>query len=281
MNDKTSTTDETDSVISRSLRELLTLVGKLDLRLNVIEEQVKKIDGVQKSLNSLTTRVRFLEDEIHKVKDKHIEIEKSAEMISDLYDDMKDSTLKTNSEIKSMKKTVEMVDSNTKQIETVVMTNKDNQQAILDTIEDIQCRSMKQNLVFHGLREDKHEDTESRLKDFIYYELCIEKNIEFTNVHRFGRHVFGKSRPIVAVFMYQKDLQLVRKNAHYLKDTNFWINEQFPKAVEQRRRELYPILRSHKRAGHQVKLVRDRLYIDNQLYDGQETPSRSCSIIQC
>ncbi|XP_069110390.1 uncharacterized protein [Argopecten irradians] len=198
-------------------------------------------------------------------------------MISDLYDDMKDSTLKTNSEIKSMKKTVEMVDSNTKQIETVVMTNKDNQQAILDTIEDIQCRSMKQSLVFHGLREDKHEDTESRLKDFIYYELCIEKNIEFTNVHRFGRHVFGKSRPIVAVFMYQKDLQLVRKNAHYLKDTNFWINEQFPKAVEQRRRELYPILRSHKRAGHQVKLVRDRLYIDNQLYDGQETPSRSFS----
>lgn len=44
------------------------------------------------------------------------------------------------------------------------------------------------------------------------------------------------------------------------------VNEQFPDAVEVRRKRLYPIMKHHKSAGHHVKLVRDRLYIDGQLF---------------
>jgi hypothetical protein len=46
----------------------------------------------------------------------------------------------------------------------------------------------KYNLVFTGLGgESKTEDTEGKLRDFIFHELGIEQNIAFVNVHRFKR----------------------------------------------------------------------------------------------
>lgn len=56
---------------------------------------------------------------------------------------------------------------------------------------------------FTGLGgETNSEDTEKKLRDFLYYEVETEKNIEFNNVHRFGRFVRGKDRPIVARLLY-------------------------------------------------------------------------------
>ena len=70
---------------------------------------------------------------------------------------------------------------------------------------DLQRRSMKYNLVFTGLGgEERDEDTESKLKDFLNIELGINWNIEFGNVHRFGKFRKGKNRPIVVRFLYEK-----------------------------------------------------------------------------
>lgn len=44
------------------------------------------------------------------------------------------------------------------------------------------------------------------------------------------------------------------------------VSEQFPPEVEARRKKLYPVLRRAKRDGKSVSLVRDRLYIDGELY---------------
>lgn len=80
-------------------------------------------------------------------------------------------------------------------------------------------------------------------------------------MHRFGKFIRGKHRPIVARFLYHKDLQRVRDNSYKLKNTNFGINEQFPVVVEERRKKLYPVMKEHKRAGDKAKLVRDKNYI--------------------
>lgn len=65
---------------------------------------------------------------------------------------------------------------------------------------DLKCRSLKNNIVFTGLwDETNNEDTERKLRDFIYQELEIENNIKFNNVHRFGRFYPGKDRPIFSL----------------------------------------------------------------------------------
>jgi len=57
------------------------------------------------------------------------------------------------------------------------------------------------------------------------------------------------------------------KNSDYrLKGQPFSINEQFPVAVEEKRKRLYPVMKENKTRGKKEKLVRDRLYIDGVLY---------------
>jgi len=55
-------------------------------------------------------------------------------------------------------------------------------------------------------------------------------------------------------------------NAYWLRNTPYGIRQQFPREIEDRRSELYPIQKEAKRQGKRVALIRDRLYIDNGLY---------------
>jgi hypothetical protein len=136
---------------------------------------------------------------------------------------------------------------------------------------DLKCRSMKNNLVFTGLGgETNREDTEGKLRDFIFHELGLEHHIEFGNVHLFGRFQSGKDQPIVARFIYQGDLVCVKKSAYKLKGKRYGIHEQYPSEIEDRRRELYPVQKQYKQSGHKTKMVRDRLYIDGQLFRGSD-----------
>ena len=69
---------------------------------------------------------------------------------------------------------------------------------------------MKYNLIFSGLHEQPNENVEDKLRRFLYYEMGIEQQIEFGNVHRFGKKNNGH-RPIIARFLYYSDLEMVKK----------------------------------------------------------------------
>lgn len=86
---------------------------------------------------------------------------------------------------------------------------------------------MINNLVFTGLNKMRKEDTERLLKVFLQNELGISYHIEFCQSPR------GKS-PIVARFIYHKDLQDVLNNAYNFRYTPYGIRQQFPKEIEDR-----------------------------------------------
>ena len=70
----------------------------------------------------------------------------------------------------------------------------------------------------------------------------------------------------MARFLYHVDLEHVLIIANRLKGTQYGIREQFPQEIENRRKPLYPVMRRVRQEKRQVTLVRDRLYIDNELY---------------
>ena len=90
--------------------------------------------------------------------------------------------------------------------------------------------------------------------------------IEFGNIHRIGRRGTNNARPIVARFMYHNDLQMVLQNAYKLKGSSSGISEQYPAEINNRRKNLYPIMREAKQQRRHVVLVRDRLFIDGEQY---------------
>lgn len=102
---------------------------------------------------------------------------------------------------------------------------------------------MKKNMIFTGLGHSHNEECELKLRDFIYKELRINHFIEIGNVHRFGKRGVNEAIPIIARFIYHRDLELVLKNGYRLRNTQYGVNEQFPAEIENRRRSIYPIMK--------------------------------------
>jgi len=72
---------------------------------------------------------------------------------------------------------------------------------------DMQCRTVKYNLIFTGLDEQADENCKNKLRNFIYryQEMKIPERIEFGNIHRFGKKNAERPRPIIARFLYYSD----------------------------------------------------------------------------
>ena len=129
---------------------------------------------------------------------------------------------------------------------------KENEE-LKDHVLDMRCRSMKYNLIFTGIKEHRNENTEEVLRMFLSEELGLEEWFEFGN--------------IVAKFLYNWQLDLVLDSARFLRGRQYGINRQFPQEIEQARRSLYPVMKQMRSEGKQVKLVRDMLFVDGELYE--------------
>lgn len=129
---------------------------------------------------------------------------------------------------------------------------------------------MKNNLIFSGLGFQQNENCEEKLRRFMHNELGIEFHVELGNVHRFGKPGLNGAKPIVARFLYRKELEAVLRNTNKLKGKSFGVNEQFPEEIETRRKKLYPVLKKARHEGKQVKLVRDKLFINGKQYQSTE-----------
>lgn len=73
-------------------------------------------------------------------------------------------------------------------------------------------------------------------------------------------------RHIVARFLYHFwDEVHVLKNAHKLQGKPYWIHEQFPNEIEDKRRLMYPNTKTCRKAGQRTKIVEDKFFVDGKL----------------
>ena len=101
------------------------------------------------------------------------------------------------------------------------------------------------------------------------------QSISFPRVHNIQsrNNLDDRPRSIVAKFEHYKHKDLVHRQGKHLKDTNFGLNDHFPKEIIQRRKHLFPIRKQMIKEGKKAVVVVDKLYIDNQLFrDKNITP---------
>ncbi|KAK3101461.1 hypothetical protein FSP39_003772 [Pinctada imbricata] len=126
---------------------------------------------------------------------------------------------------------------------------------------------MRDNLIFDWIPESNEEKCEEVLTKFIADEMGLTEIVNLERVHRMGRHVAGKHRPIVAKFSSFKQKETVRRAApRTLKGKPFGVNEQFPKEITERRKILIPHLKAAKRQQKKAFLKVDKLYINDRLF---------------
>lgn len=138
-----------------------------------------------------------------------------------------------------------------------------------EEILDLQCRSMRDNLLFYNIKEAQNKETEDCVRiiqDICSSELEIMEDVSIERAHRIGKRESGKIRPIVVKFTRFPQRELVRKSAYKLKNTDLSISEQFPREIQDRRKQLLPVLKQAKANNRKTVFVKDKLFIDGRLY---------------
>ena len=199
-----------------------------------IKSSMAKIDNIEKMVNKMTVKVDTFETKVKAIDTRVNDVEKSNTFLSDTYEDTKTKLKSADSDIKKL-------NNRCKEFENTVKTLKEKNDVLEARANDLEFRSMRENLLFHGMIENQHEDCEAIVKQFIKEKLDIDQDIIIDRAHRLGKPR-GRTRPIVVKFHQYSDRELIRTKAadkrDFLKTQNQGVGVQQTKAVLQKRKDL-------------------------------------------
>jgi len=117
------------------------------------------------------------------------------------------------------------LDSFTQKIKEIESQHMETEQALKSDIMDLKCRSMRDNLLFHKISEEKGENCEQKVLNFLKHTLKIER---LQRAHRVRPYIADKTRPIVAKFSDFPDREKVLRAARKAREegTNHGVSEQ-------------------------------------------------------
>ena len=150
----------------------------------------------------------------------------------------------------------------------------------------LQGYNRKDNLNFLGLRELPYENQRDCKR--LVLNLLLQANIKLHPkaieiAHRTGRKMENRPRPmLVKVFHAEEREFLLAKSQHIYRATGIRLEEDFPPAIETKRKQLKPIFfaaNKSKDHNYTASLRQDKLTIDNKQYtvDNRLTSPKSQS----
>jgi hypothetical protein len=213
-------------------------------KLDYVSSKLSTLYNIDKRLSDLERNVNFVNQELKEMKDmksKVVEIEKSMNHISLQYDDQQKAAKEIEHTLRNIDKRSTSTFKENEVMRAELQTMRSDLNDLKERHLDLQSRSMRDNLIFDGIPETHEEDPEAIIKDFIRKEMEITDDMEFHRVHRMGKKIGNKHRPIIAKFVLHKDKERVRRAAPgTLRGKPYGVNEQFPKEINERRKQLYP-----------------------------------------
>lgn len=136
----------------------------------------------------------------------------------------------------------------------------ENQEKRLHMLEK---QARKNNLVFFGV-EEYEKSYASLERNFItWVEQYLSVKLNYSDIQEIKR--IGKKeerlRPIVVTFSTLGTKIKIMKQKRALKDTNYYIKEDYPKYVLEKRKELQGQLQLEREKGNRAKIIYDKLII--------------------
>ena len=111
---------------------------------------------------------------------------------------------------------------------------------------DLECRSRRNNLIFHGVKESNGEDPMQIVHDIIHHECRIDDTVILERAHRLGKRRAWKNRPIIVKFLDYNDKMFVKSKRFHLPQS-LSISDDLPISVRQAQHELLDDLHEAKR----------------------------------
>ena len=238
------------------------VLNKILSRLDTIDNKLQRLDSIEKSVSEISLKVEDTDKKVAALESKMATIEHGLQFESDTLSEIEKKQSVLQKDIQTLKASQQLLTEN---------ENKVKEQML-----DLQCREMRDNLLFFNVPEARGEtdsDCEDKILDIMQDHMQIENaktDIKLHRTHRIGRYYNGKTRPIVTKFAYYPDRERVRKAGAMLKENRspYSVGQQYPREVQERRKALVPIMKQARENGRDAYIVVDRLYIDKNLYRG-------------
>jgi len=133
---------------------------------------------------------------------------------------------------------------------------------------------MMKNLIVGGITDsadERNEDTENSVRKFLVEKLKIAeeraKNIQFEKVQRISRAGF-RPRGIIGCFSDMRDKDNVKSCRGHLKDTGYYMHDQYPREVVPYRKKLLPLVKKAKDDNKDVYIRYNKLIVAGRVYTG-------------
>jgi hypothetical protein len=250
---------------------VLNKLEMMDKRLQKLDNIELQVSSMAQKMNSMDTRITFLESKLTDYNSKVVDIEISRAHDSQTCDELISKQNSIDKLLHDEKIKSEKISSDLTRLQ--LENNR-----LSEEIVDLQMRSMRDNLLFFNFPEEattesrKSENCNSKIMNFCSDDLDID-NVKIDRSHRIGKFQHGKVRPIVAKFHDPPVKETVKRVAYERKDSiSKGVNDQYPKIIQERRKQLIPWMLKARYIHKQAVLDRDRLFIDNKMYTVNSLP---------
>lgn len=224
-----------------------------------------RYDKLSKSLDVNNTDISKVQNEVKSLTQKNIELKKANQLLSDDVTDLKCRSMRDNLVIVGIPEVARSISgfmgavggADQREHMDTAQVNGHNEQAS-------QPRSYAQ--VASG------EDCNAKVWEFCETVLKISnarERVHIDRAHRSGPYKPDKPRVLIVKFKDTDSKMLVKNAARQidLKQTPFGVFDQYPPEVQEKRKGLIPIMLKARDEHKKAVLVRDKLYINNKLYD--------------
>ncbi|CAG2202133.1 unnamed protein product [Mytilus edulis] len=265
--------------------ELLSKFEAMSVKMNSIDE-------IKSAVSSVDFKLSEMKGDMKKLSKRVLDVETSQNFISKSFDENIKVHEKTNKKIESdIKKLATECEALRNDMSFIKRDSKNlsdskvNLQKIFkaneklnNDLESIKCESMRDNLLFHGIKESEGEDCALIIKSMCENNLEIEDELNIKSAFRLGKknevalssqnEGQERIRPILVKFSDRQKRDSVRKRSYKLKSSSISITDQYPKSVVEKRKSLIPYLKKARDADVKAVLIKDKLFIGGVLYSG-------------
>lgn len=143
---------------------------------------------------------------------------------------------------------------------------------------NLECRQRRENIIFDGFPESRGEtdyDCYAKVVDAISYIQAfgpLAEQVKISRCHRFGQFTKVNTRGIICHMHWFGDRSIILDKRQELPE-GITVREDFPAEIEQRRNQLYPILkaaRANLKYKGKCKMTVDKLVIHGRAYTTQD-----------
>ena len=151
-------------------------------------------------------------------------------------------------------------------------------------VEDLTARSMKQNVVISGLKEDSEKELEESVSQFFRDKLSVQPNIDVA--HRLGDKRDGavNPRPVVVKCSSMRDKHAIMVNTKKLKDVKndlgkpYFVSDQLPEGISERKRRYFTLMKENAQKPQleqaTMRIRGNQLFVNNELYRPSISPPK-------